>query len=64
MFAMYLDKDRLVPDGDEDMEDDVHHDNVNIMDSMENKASAAERFQNPNESKCDICDKVRLKNML
>ena len=31
MFAMYLDKDRLVPDGYEDMEDDVPHDNVNIM---------------------------------
>ena len=28
MFAMYLDKDRLVPDGDEDMEDDVLHDST------------------------------------
>ena len=60
MFAMYLDKDRLVPDGDEDMEDDVPHDNVNIMDSMENKASAGERFQNPNESKCDFLTLVKM----
>ena len=56
MFAMFLDKDRLVHDGDEDMEDD----NVNIMDSMENKASAGERFQNPNESKCDFLTLVRM----
>ena len=56
MFAMFLYKDRLVHDGDEDMEDD----NVNIMDSMENKASAGERFQNPNESKCDFLTLVKM----
>ena len=62
--AKYPDKGRLVPDGDQNMEDDVPHDDVDVVDSIENKASAAEMFQNPNESKCDICDKVMLKKSI
>ena len=62
--AKYPDKGHLVPDDNQDMEDEMPHDEVDVVDSMESKASAAERFQNTNESKCDICDKVMLKKSI